>query len=149
MQLESNAVPPFLYYTHDMLPVGFTLSPEGLISGSAPRNGKIDESIFTVHITDVNGCFAARTYMLGSDIFIPQVFTPNGDGKNDVFMLGRRLVIFDRLGLKIFEGDNGWDGSRMDGTLAPPDTYFYLIYYEDEKLKTTSKKGYITLVKRQ
>jgi gliding motility-associated-like protein len=147
-QLESNAIAPYEYSTTDMLPSGFTLSIEGLISGTAPRNGFIDPVPFHVIVVDVNGCYAGRDYVLESGIFIPQVFTPNGDGKNDIFMKGRRLVIFDRLGLKIFEGDDGWDGRRFDGTPAPPDTYFYLIYYEDEDLMTQGrKKGYITLIR--
>jgi gliding motility-associated-like protein len=149
-QLESNAVSPYEFSTDDMLPAGFTLSAGGLISGMPPRNGLIEAVPFHVRVVDVNGCYAAQDYVLESDIFIPQAFTPNGDGKNDVFMKGRRLVIFDRLGLKIFEGDDGWDGNRFDGTPAPADTYFYLIYYEDENLKTRGRKeGYITLIRRR
>ncbi|MDR0561030.1 MAG: gliding motility-associated C-terminal domain-containing protein [Prevotellaceae bacterium] len=147
-QLESNAVSPYRFYTYDLLPDGFSLSEEGLIAGTASRNGLINPVLFTVELVDGNGCKAQKEYILESVMFVPEAFTPNGDGKNDVFMQGRRLVIFDRLGLKIYEGDNGWDGTRMDGTPAPPDTYFYLIYYEDENLKTTAKKGYITLIRR-
>jgi gliding motility-associated-like protein len=149
-QLESNAVSPYEFSTDNMLPTGFNLSTSGLITGSPPWNGLIEPVPFHVKVVDVNGCYAERDYVLESDLFIPQVFTPNGDGKNDVFMAGRRLVIFDRLGLKIFEGDDGWNGNRLDGTPAPADTYFYLIYYEDEKLMTQGqKKGYITLIRRQ
>jgi gliding motility-associated-like protein len=148
-QLESNAVSPYEFSTYNMLPSGFNLSVDGLITGTPPQNGMIEPVPFHVKVVDVNGCFAEKDYVLESDIFIPQAFTPNGDGKNDVFMKGRRLVIFDRLGLKVFEGDDGWDGRRSDGTIAPPDTYFYLIYYEDENLMTQGrKKGYITLIRR-
>jgi gliding motility-associated-like protein len=147
-QLESNAVAPYEYTTPDMLPLGFSLSVGGLISGTPSWNGTLDPASFRVKVADVNGCYAERIYVFESDIFIPQAFTPNGDGKNDFFMKGRRLVIFDRLGLKIFEGDDGWDGTRYDGTHAPADTYFYLIYYEDENLKTQGRKeGYITLIR--
>jgi gliding motility-associated-like protein len=150
VQLESNAVAPYEYSTGNVLPFGFNLSPGGLITGTPPVNGLLEPVPFHVKVVDVNGCYAEKDYLLESDIFIPQAFTPNGDGKNDIFMKGRRLVIFDRLGLKIFEGDDGWDGTRFDGTPAPPDTYFYLIYYEDEKLKTQGrKKGYITLIRRR
>jgi gliding motility-associated-like protein len=149
-QLESNAVAPYEYSTDGMLPFGFNLSISGLITGIPPVNGLLEPVPFHVKVVDVNGCYAERDYVFESDIFIPQAFTPNGDGKNDVFMKGRRLIIFDRLGLKIFEGDDGWDGKRFDGTPAPPDTYFYLIYYEDENLMTQGrKKGYITLIRRQ
>jgi gliding motility-associated-like protein len=147
-QLESNAVSPYEYSTNNMLPPGFNLSISGQISGNPPRNGLIDTVAFLVTLIDAYGCVIEKEYVLDSDIFIPQVFTPNGDGKNDIFMRGRRLVIFDRLGLKIYEGNDGWDGNKFDGTPAPPDTYFYLIYYEDENLMTEGrKKGYITLVR--
>jgi gliding motility-associated-like protein len=150
VQLESNAVAPYEYSTIDMLPFGFSLSISGLITGTPPVNGLLEPSPLRVKVVDVNGCYAEQNYVLESNIFIPQAFSPNGDGKNDIFMKGRRLVIFDRLGLKIFEGNDGWDGTRFDGTPAPPDTYFYLIYYEDEKLMTQGrKKGYITLIRRQ
>jgi gliding motility-associated-like protein len=148
-QLESNAVSPYIYSTDDMLPFGFNLNIDGLISGEPPKNGLIDPVPFLVTLVDANGCVIEKKYVLESDMFIPQVFTPNGDGKNDFFMKGRRLVIFDRLGLKVYEGNDGWDGNRFDGTPAPPDTYFYLIYYEDENLMTEGrKKGYITLMRK-
>ena len=150
VQLLTNGVAPYEFSLLTPLPYGFDLSDQGLITGSAPRNGKIDPVPFLVRVTDADGCTAEREYMLESDVFIPQVFTPNGDGKNDVFMTGHRLVIFDRLGIKIFEGDNGWDGTYKDGRPAPADTYFYLLFYEDENLNTEGrKKGYITLVRRR
>jgi gliding motility-associated-like protein len=149
-QLQSNAVAPYKYSTADIMPLGFNLSISGLIAGDPPRNGLIDPIPFLVKITDANGCVVEKEYVLESGIFFPQLFTPNGDGKNDIFMKGRRLVIFDRLGLKIYEGNDGWDGTRFDGTPAPPDTYFYLVYYEDENLLTEGrKKGYITLVRKK
>lgn len=147
-QLKTNAVSPYVFTVEDMMPLGFSLTTGGLIIGNPPGNYSIDPIPFTIKVVDANGCEAIKEYVLESDEFIPEVFTPNGDGKNDVFQKGRRLVIFDRLGLKIFEGDDGWDGTRMDGTPAPPDTYFYLIYYEDDDLMTNQKKGYITLVRR-
>jgi gliding motility-associated-like protein len=148
-QLISNAVSPYEFSTDDMLPFGFSLSTSGLITGTPPKNELIEPVPFLVKVSDINGCFAEKEYVLESSMFIPQAFTPNGDNKNDVFMKNRRLVIFDRLGLKIYEGNDGWDGTRFDGTPAPPDTYFYLIYYEDENLMTEGrKKGYITLMRK-
>ncbi|MDR2564035.1 MAG: gliding motility-associated C-terminal domain-containing protein [Prevotellaceae bacterium] len=150
VQLITNGVSPYEFSLRTPLPSGFDLSTQGLITGSAPRNGKIDPVPFVVQVIDAEGCIAEREYLLESDIFIPQVFTPNGDGKNDVFMKGRRLVIFDRLGIKVFEGDDGWDGTYRGGQPAPPDTYFYLLFYEDENLNTEGrKKGYITLIRRK
>ena len=55
---------------------------------------------------------------------LPTAFTPyDKDGLNDIYMEGRSVVIFDRYGAKVFEGDNGWDGT-FKGRLADPGVYF-------------------------
>ncbi|MBV1952638.1 MAG: gliding motility-associated C-terminal domain-containing protein, partial [Cycloclasticus sp.] len=71
-----------------------------------------------------------------SAILIPNVFTPNGDGSNDVFTIdGINLEsvegeIFNRWGQKMFSWNNikgHWDGRTLSGTKAPDGTYFYII----------------------
>lgn len=72
-------------------------------------------------------------------------FSPNGDGVNDIFMQGYRIEIMNRNGLRIYTGDDGWDGTSK-GTQVPQDTYFYRLYYRtgnEEKVKT----GYVTLIR--
>jgi gliding motility-associated-like protein len=78
--------------------------------------------------------------------FIPNVFTPNEDGINDLFMKGFEVEIVDRNGLVIFRGNNGWDG-RHNGDTADPDTYFYFVTYKDRNEKIQSRKGYVTLTR--
>ena len=86
-------------------------------------------------------------------VIIPNVFTPNGDTKNDVFKINStglkslHCVIFDRWGLKMYEWDgvNGfWDGSAQSGK-APDGTYFYIVDYTDLLDNTTTEKGYLNL----
>jgi gliding motility-associated-like protein len=86
-------------------------------------------------------------------IVIPNVFTPNGDTKNDVFKINStglkslRCVIFNRWGLKMYEWDglNGfWDGSAQSGK-APDGTYFYIVDYTDLLDNKTTEKGYLNL----
>lgn len=77
----------------------------------------------------------AYVHVVESLLEVPNVFTPNGDGKNDLFMV-RALsiesfhgVILNRWGRQIFEWHDpaqGWDG-RIHGTLANPGTYYYVI----------------------
>jgi gliding motility-associated-like protein len=148
VQLETNAAMPYVFRAITAMPYGFTISSLVEITGTAPRNGRLEYSPFTVQVEDSDGCIAEKEYTLEGDLFVPQVFTPNGDGANDHFMKGQRLVIFDRLGVKIFEGNDGWDGSR-NGKPAPADTYFYVIFYVNNAGKDTHKTGYITLLRRE
>jgi gliding motility-associated-like protein len=88
-------------------------------------------------------------------VSIPNVFTPNGDTKNDEFKINSvglkslSCTIFDRWGLKMYEweGIKGfWDGNTKTGA-APSGTYFYILTYTDQKDKSTTEKGFLTLFK--
>jgi len=96
--------------------------------------------------TSIYGCTSSAAKTIDVVPFIPNVFSPNGDGINDVFMPGVNLQIFDRYGTVLYKGTNGWDGT-YGGKLVDPDTYFYLIIYTDKKQKVPTQKGYITLVR--
>lgn len=92
-----------------------------------------------------NGCDDSLTYNMTVDAFddyfvieIPNVFTPNGDGINDIFEvvingnLGEciDMQILNRWGQVLFEstGNNlTWDGYTADGKETPEGTYFYII----------------------
>jgi gliding motility-associated-like protein len=93
-----------------------------------------------------HGCKDSTSKYIDVVPFIPNVFSPNGDGINDVFMTGFDLEIVDRNGLQIYKGNNGWDG-KQKGRLADPDTYFYLVYYKDSEQKMHTRKGYVTLIR--
>lgn len=70
-------------------------------------------------------------------LYVPNAFTPNGDGKNDFFMskgdgiLQFEMSIFDRWGNKIFYSNDlnkGWDGKVSGNSeVAQKDTYVYVI----------------------
>jgi gliding motility-associated-like protein len=72
-----------------------------------------------------------------SRLNVPNVFTPNNDGKNDMFTLDAvgigeiTLSIFDRWGLKMFEstasGNIRWDGKNKGGLTVAEGTYFYIL----------------------
>jgi gliding motility-associated-like protein len=71
-----------------------------------------------------------------SVLIIPNIFTPNGDGANDLFTVeGTNLVsvtgqIFNRWGQKMFSWDNvkgSWDGRTSSGSEVPDGTYFYIV----------------------
>ena len=88
-------------------------------------------------------------------VFIPNTFTPNGDGKNDVlyarssFIYDIHLVIADRWGQIVFETydiTKGWDGN-FNGKPCNPDVFGYFITYKCNNGKDSFKKGNITLVR--
>ena len=71
-------------------------------------------------------------------------FSPNADGHNDVFMKGWHLKIYNRNGVFLFEGRDGWDGT-YNGKTVMPDTYFFTVYYESES-GTKTRTGYVTVI---
>jgi len=103
---------------------------------------------YTITLTATNqyGCTAGSSAIVDVVPFIPNVFTPNGDGINDIFMPGTDLQLFDRNGLILYDGTAGWDG-KYKGQPADPDTYFYLINYTDRNQQIQQRKGYVTLVR--
>ncbi len=101
-----------------------------------------------VEVTAINefGCVAKKYNYIGIDVYVPNVFTPNNDGINDIFMPGINLKIVDRSGILIYNGSEGWDG-YYKGVLADPDTYFYVVNYTDVALEDRIQKGYVTLIR--
>ncbi len=88
-------------------------------------------------------------------MYVPNAFTPDGDGINDIFLpIGLdvseyTLLIYDRWGQEIFVTNDtrqGWDGTR-NGKLCPVDTYVYLILYHDHQHIQREVRGHFTLVR--
>lgn len=91
-----------------------------------------------------------------SVIIIPNVFTPNGDGSNDMFMVGGENleevegVIYNRWGQKLYEWNSvtgGWDGRTLSGEVVPDGTYFFIINAKGTDEKEYFEKGTVTLIR--
>jgi gliding motility-associated-like protein len=78
--------------------------------------------------------------------FFPNVFTPNGDGINDLLMEGIKILIYDRNGMLLYSGNTGWDG-KYNGKDMDSDTYFYTASYIDKNNQQQTKKGSVTLLR--
>jgi gliding motility-associated-like protein len=88
--------------------------------------------------------------------FIPNAFTPNGNGNNEYFM-GQGIgiaqfdfLVFDRWGNKIFESKDpavGWDGRLPNGDKAQIDVYVYKIYITDVMSEDHTYIGHVSLVR--
>jgi len=96
--------------------------------------------------TNQNGCMNTASKDIDVVPFVPNVFTPNGDGVNDTFMPGFDLQILDRYGLLLYKGTAGWDGT-FGSKRMEQDTYFYVIEYKDKNQQTHILKGYVMLMK--
>ena len=110
------------------------------------------ESYYDVKLTIINpnGCVQLvnqRIWVSGPKV--PNTFTPNGDGRNDIFMKDWHLKVYNRNGV-LMSDSIGWDGYCWDGTykgkIAANDTYFYVVYYLTDQ-GTKTKTGYVTLIR--
>ena len=72
-------------------------------------------------------------------------FTPNDDGVNDRFMPGWHLKIYNRNGILLYEGNDGWDG-KYKGRFVSKDTYFYTMDYASES-GSKFKEGYVMVIR--
>ncbi len=86
---------------------------------------------------------------------IPNAFTPNGDGKNDLFgPLGKvpdgfQMQVFNRYGEVVFRSssiDDKWNG-RYKGQALPNSVFVYVVTYKDILNKTQQKKGTFLLIR--
>jgi gliding motility-associated-like protein len=115
----------------------------------------------TLIVTNGHGCADTVTNCLVIDplyeLYIPSAFTPNSDGKNEVFIpkgndvTSFEMYIFDRWGMQLFHSTdmkNGWNGTVKGGsTISAEDTYVYLIHVYDTKHKEHTYTGRVTLLK--
>lgn len=115
---------------------------------------------FPVILTAQNGfCIDTAVAYIKVDLIsyfaVPNVFTPNGDGVNDVFTFDAlnmgeiHVLVYDRWGLKMFEstatGNVKWDGKNKGGATVTDGTYFYIITATGLDNKTYDLKGTVNV----
>lgn len=100
----------------------------------------------TLKAINAVGCFTETVKSVEIIPFFPNVFTPNGDGINDLLMEGFKILIYDRNGVLLYSGDTGWDG-KYKGKDMDSDTYFYTASYIDRNHQQQTKKGSVTLMR--
>jgi gliding motility-associated-like protein len=121
---------------------------------------------YNLRVTNNGGCItndAVTIFVvcLNSNLFMPNTFSPNADGMNDIYYPRgrgiervRSLKIFNRWGQLVFIRENfnandpgaGWDG-RYRGILSPPDVYVYTIEVFCENESIITLKGDVMLVR--
>lgn len=133
--------------------------PTGIVNNDTAANAVFLPSIdqqFVLLVTTPEGCMARDTVLIrafkGPEIYIPNAFTPNGDGLNDVlrpFMVGfksiRRFAIYDRWGKLVFETrnqNNGWNGGS-----SATGTYVWIAEAVTDKDQIIIRKGTVTVIR--
>lgn len=119
---------------------------------------------YTITVKNQYGCKASDTVVVAVDcqeshVRIPNAFTPDGNGANDVFIVKgisiiKHMVIFDRWGLKVYERDNFiagdrsscWDGT-YNGKKCPTGAYVYFVEMECPAGGSFSRKGSFVLIR--
>lgn len=127
----------------------------GTITGLTPGD-------YVLQVIGVDGCMYEETFVIEAPNLPPcglnvyNTVTPNGDGKNDVWIIGNinqpefavnKVTVMNRWGQEIWKGENYdnasvvWTGVDKDGNKLPQGTYYYLIDVNGEELT-----GFITLM---
>ncbi len=150
-------------YTYTWIPNNTT--NYSISGGASAVFSAIKEGIVNVkyQVKDANNCLTQSadfeiTIAPAVIIFdLPNAFTPNGDGLNDVLKVISNagvttlnsLKIFSRSGNLVFQSQDlsrGWDGS-YNGNTMPTDIYYWTAVYVDRNGVTNSKTGTVLLLK--
>lgn len=82
--------------------------------------------------------------IIGGEVFIANVITPNNDGSNDYFTIKGldeyQVIILNRWGQTLYEGNEktrAWDGTTLSGEKVPNGTYFYVLTADNMEQKGT------------
>lgn len=118
---------------------------------SNPNASPLSTTTYTLSITSDSGCHASQTITIDVNcgtVFIPDAFSPNGDGQNDVLYVRGDCIktldfnIYDRWGNKVFESTDktiGWDGT-CKGHAMNTGTYAY--YFSASMFDGSITKGH-------
>lgn len=148
--------------TFDAYPVSYSWTPaEDLDCATCevPIASPEKTTTYVMVATDETGCMVTDSVTINvemCDIWFPNAFTPNGDGKNDIarvvghlrFYTNYSLFIYNRFGEVVYNTNDilsGWDG-MYKGIPADVGVYFYKIVYT-LKDKTKMLKGDLTLIR--
>ena len=151
-----------LNWTNSNPAIGLPANGTGNVpSFTAINKGNVNIVATITVIPSINGCIGtARTYTitvrpLNKDVYVPNVFSPNGDGKNDLLLVFGNYI--DKLEMRIFNQwgqqiaminsrTQGWDG-RHNGQPQPVGVYMYALRAVMSDGRTIDLKGSITLVR--
>jgi len=119
-----------------------------------------ESGVLTLVAYDENGCRSAdqvEVFIVDCSVHIPNIFTPNGDGKNDTWTaltgepLYYRIVVYNRWGRIVFESNsmqNAWDGyNYKSGEPCSEGVYYYIVRLDNYEGMPIEETGTITLMR--
>lgn len=139
--------------------------PFRIITGADGRKvkGVFIEAETDVVLTVFNqyGCYDSDSIKVLTkpccEVFVPNAFSPNGDGVNDFFnpvlengQILLAMQVFDRYGKLVYNNTNlkkGWNGQYENGTEASSDVYMYYVKYTCSDGKLYERKESVTLIR--
>jgi gliding motility-associated-like protein len=141
---------------------GYQWTPAGGLNNPGvadPVARPVVTTTYTLTVTAAGGCSAWDTVVVKvyRPFRMPNAFTPNGDGKNDVFRVPPgvgvqliRLAVYNRNGERVFmtaDSGLGWDGTA-NGRKQPAGEYVWQIEYQDILTgKAVSATGTVLLIR--
>lgn len=136
----------------------FWLGPSGTQTGNKIKVTK--SGLYTLSVTDLNGCRTKDSIILMLDpcteqINFPNAFTPNQDGRNDVFrpivkgnLIEYEMNVYSSWGQRVFYShvpSEGWDG-KISGQLQQNSSFVWVCKYRFQGEQPVIKKGTVTLI---
>ncbi len=138
----------------------WTFGDGGISDSAFPYYQYVQQGQYVVVliVSNITGCTDTATHIVyvTEGIFVPNVFTPNGDGVNDEFHVTAgslktyHIEIFNRWGERVFMADSpetNWDGRSESGVQESDGDYYYLIKATDYSNKPFNLHGYIQLIR--
>ena len=121
------------------------------VNSSTTVSGLNNPGLYHFVYTNASACTdTVLVTVVAAGTTIPNIFTPNNDGLNDVFKItglesypGSQLIIFNRWGNEVYRADNylnDWNGSGL-----AEGTYYYILNRKEHNGSTTAFKGWVFL----
>ncbi|GAB4425835.1 MAG: hypothetical protein OHK0039_43680 [Bacteroidia bacterium] len=159
--LESEAEIQFINLSEGAVVYRWDLGIAGAISDATEPSYTYPPGEYTITLTAYNSFFAcpeslSHTLVVIPDgrLFIPNAFSPNGDGDNDFFLLKgegvvqMELILFNRWGREIYRMnslDDRWDGITAQGMVAPEGVYAFVLSAQFNSGQRIERGGTVTL----
>jgi gliding motility-associated-like protein len=142
----------------------WTFGDDSSFSGASPTHVFTEPGIYVVtHTINADGCTSQATMTITvndiieeSFVKVPNIFSPNGDGRNDVLWVensGLRtldMTLFNRWGQQVAvltAPHHVWNGRTGSGEEVPEGTYFYVLHATGLDSRSHDLRGTVTIVR--